>query len=245
MKFDGSSILLGDVVHARVTPMHHKLSYRTFSILLDLENMEQVAGKCRLFSHNSWNVLSFFDQDHADAKHTNLADYARKLVKEKLSHSNIGKVYLMTYPRVFGYVFNPLSVYFCHAPDGECVALIYEVNNTFGGRISYVQSINDTHIDPAKKQLLVSPFNEKTGDYTFAAHQHENQLTIGVALRDQQTPILKTWYKAKHVEFNDMQIIRISLTRPLMTMKVMAAIHYEALKLWLKGLRPPKSFKAQ
>lgn len=234
-------MLSGEVVHKRVFPIRHKLKYGTFSILLDLDNTAGVCENCRLFSYNSWNVLSFFDKDHADGTQENLAQYARTLVSEELDIQQIGKVFLMTYPRVFGYVFNPLSVYFCHAPDSECVALIFEVSNTFGGRKTYVQRIEGTRIEHARKQLVVSPFNGNAGEYTFRADQSGEFLTIGVTLRERETPVLNTWYKVKCVGFTDWHILRLSISRPLMTMKVIAAIHFEALKLWLKGLRFPNT----
>ena len=111
MSFAQSALLSGEVVHKRVHRFRHRLEYRTFSLLLDLDRIEEVERQCRLFSHNRWNVLSLFSSDHADGKHNDLAQYARELVAKELANTQAGKVYLMTYPRVFGYVFNPLSVY--------------------------------------------------------------------------------------------------------------------------------------
>ena len=149
MKFSCSSLLFGDVVHQRVQPVRHKLRYQTFSVLLDLDGIDGVTKTCHFFSHNRWNILSFFERDHADGLQQNLAHYARDRVARELGIANIGKVYLMTYPRVFGYVFNPLSVYFCHEEGGDCVALIFEVSNTFGGRKSYVQRVVGNQVENA------------------------------------------------------------------------------------------------
>ena len=240
MKLSSSSLLFGDVVHQRVHPVRHKLRYQTFSILLDLDDIDGVTRSCHFFSHNCWNILSFYERDHADGLQENLAQYARARVARELGIANIGKVYLMTYPRVFGYVFNPLSVYFCHEGDGDCVALIFEVSNTFGGRKSYVQRIAGNQVEGAHKQFLVSPFNQKTGKYSFRADQVGEFLTLGVALRENDKPVLNTWYRVQRAKFSDWQILNFSLRRPLMTIKVVAAIHFEATKLWLKGLRFPK-----
>ncbi len=240
MKLSRSSLLFGDVVHQRVQPVRHKLRYQTFSVLLDLDDIDGATASCHLFSHNRWNILSFFERDHADGLHENLAHYARDRVARELDIKNIGKVFLMTYPRVFGYVFNPLSVYFCHEKGGDCVALIFEVSNTFGGRKSYVQRIVGNQVENADKKFLVSPFNRETGKYSFRADQVGEYLTLGVALRENDNPVLNTWYRVQHAKLSDWQILNFSLRRPVMTLKVVAAIHFEAIKLWLKGLRFPK-----
>lgn len=240
-----SSIVRGHVTHQRVSPVRHKLRYGVFSLLVDLDAINDLDRNCRLFSHNRSNLLSFHDRDLADGRHTNLASYARDLVKKELEIQASGPIHLLTYPRVLGYVFNPLSVYFCHDKNRELVAAIYEVSNTFGERTTYVCRVENGRVANAKKQMLVSPFNGTEGEYGFRIGATEDELTIGVELHERGRAIINTWFRGKYRPFSDRQIIYNTLSIPLMTLKVIAAIHYEALKLWLKGLRPSWSTENQ
>lgn len=233
-------LLTGAVVHQRVHPLRHRLRYRVFSVLVDLDQIESAASVCRLFSHNRWNLLSLHDSDLADGQQHDLAGHARRLVAAKHPELAIDRVLLLTYPRVLGYVFNPLSVYFCLNRNDDLAAVIYEVSNTFGERISYVCRVADGHVDPADKRMLVSPFNEKNGAYGFRVAIDDREITVGVSLKHNAKPLLNTWYRAKRRPLTDARIAFATLTVPFMTLKVIAAIHLEAGKLWLKGLRPPK-----
>lgn len=240
MMGSAAQLLTGAVVHQRVHPLRHRLRYRVFSVLVDLDRLEDAAGSCRLFSHNRWNLLSFHDSDLADGRQHDLAGHARDLVAAKYPELAIRRVLLLTYPRVLGYVFNPLSVYFCLDRNDDLAALVYEVSNTFGERISYVCGIEGGHIDPADKRMLVSPFNEKNGAYGFRVAIDNRELTVGVSLKHNAKPLLNTWYRAERRPFTDARIALAALAVPFMTLKVIAAIHLEAGKLWLKGLRPPR-----
>lgn len=237
--FGEPAILKGSVVHQRVQPVAHRLEYRVFSLLLDLDRLDEAGKGRRLFSVDRFNLLSFHRRDVADGATSDLAAHARRLVADELAITNIRSVWLLTYPRVLGYVFNPLSVYFCLDGEGNVAALVYEVSNTFGARVSYVSAVRDGRIDGAAKSMLVSPFNRTTGEYRFGFSATEEEMTVGVALHDLGKPVLKTWFRARRHDLGDARILASVLAMPFMTLKVIAAIHYEALKLWLKGLRPP------
>lgn len=238
----GQALYVGTVVHRRVSPVKHRLRYRVFSVLADLDDIGGLARRCRLFSHNRWNALSLYDRDHADGATPDLAWFVRDLVNRRLGFVP-ERVFMLTFPRVFGYVFNPLTSYFCFNRDGLAAA-VYEVNNTFGGRTHYVCSIDTTDGETATasagKRLLVSPFNGEHGRYGFRLRFSGESITQGVALKEAGKPIVNTSYAASHVEATDFNIVGLLTRFPFMTLKVVGGIHVEAARLWLKGLRPPR-----
>lgn len=240
MSVPKSSLFQGTVSHQRVTPVRHKLSYSVFSLLIDLKKIDQFSSKIFLFSYNKWNFLSLFSKDYGDGEQQDLAKYAGSLLAKELPETQFENVMLLTYPRVLGYAFNPLSVYIFLGAKSEPVATIYEVRNTFSGKTNYVCRVDGNAIDQAQKNMTVSPFNGSDGKYSFRLMFDDENISIGVALRENEMPIINTWYKCSRIQTNDLQIILLILKKPFMTFKVIAGIHYEALKLWLKGLRPPK-----
>ncbi|MEX0347317.1 MAG: DUF1365 domain-containing protein [Rhizobiaceae bacterium] len=242
MSFPKPALFSGTVLHRRVFPKWHSLRYRAFSVLLDLDHIGSFANSCRLFSHNRWNILSIHDRDHADGETPDLAWFVRDIVRRRLD-LRAERVLMFTFPRVLGYVFNPLTVYFCLGKSGEVSAIVYEVNNTFGGRVHYACKVTDADgqvsVDGASKRLLVSPFNGERGRYGFKLDFDDEKVVIGVSLKEAGRPIINTSYATSSVSATDTNIARLVTTMPFMTLKVMIAIHIEALKLWLKGLRPP------
>ena len=134
----GSSVYFGTVLHQRLRPVRHELSYRVFSLLLDLDEIPALAARLRLFSHNRFNLFSFHDRDHGARR----PGPSRLHIEGQLARAGIaldgGAIRLLCFPRVLGYVFNPLSIYFCHHRDGELRAILYEVKNTFGEQHGYL-----------------------------------------------------------------------------------------------------------
>src|SRR5262249_48726005 len=134
MRGEPSAIYAGTVMHQRLRPRRHRLRYRVFSLLLDLDELDEVAARLRLLSRNRFNLFSFFDRDHGDGRREPL----RMQIERRLAAAAIapdgGAIRLLAMPRVLGYVFNPLSVYFCYRRTGVLAAVVYEVNNTFGER---------------------------------------------------------------------------------------------------------------
>jgi DUF1365 family protein len=238
--FSAPAIMVGEVVHQRVAPLRHRLKYRVFSLLVDLDRLKELNRRSGLFSLNRFNLLSLHTGDLAGGAAADLAGHARALVRERVGLDDIASVHLLTFPRVLGYVFNPLSIYFCQDGGGRIAALIYEVRNTFGGMTSYVSAVNDDRIEGAAKTMAVSPFNDETGQYDFALSARGDVLTMAVSLRVAGKPLINTWHTAVARPFSTWRILAVTAAMPLMTLKVIAAIHLEALKLWLKGLRPPR-----
>lgn len=245
---DANALYRGDVVHRRLRPRAHGLKYRVFSLLLDLDRIEETAGRMRWFSYNRRNLVSFFDADHLAGEPAPLAQSARKLLAEHGLDLENGRILLLSYPRVLGYVFNPLSVFLAYDRAGDLKALIYEVNNTFGERTSYVVDAGISHdgvfAQSCSKSMFVSPFAPGYGRYGFritdplapASSSASASLTLGVSFRDEHGPLIRTHFHAIAHPLTDTQILSALLAMPIMTGKVMLAIHWEALKLWWKGV---------
>jgi uncharacterized protein len=234
----------GVVVHKRLRPAQHALRYRVFCVLLDVDGIDALAIRTRLFSRNRFNAVSFHDADHGSRDGRDVATHARATLTDAgLAHAG-ARILLLCYPRVFGYGFNPISVYYGYAADGALAAVIYEVNNTFGERHSYVVPITAPAEPGApfahgcSKQLYVSPFTEMEGRYGFRLTEPGADLTLGVALRDRDGPVLKTHFKGEARPFTNSQLARLLVLVPFLTLKVIAAIHIEAALLWLKGVPP-------
>ncbi len=245
---DGNTLYRGDVVHRRLRPRAHGLKYRVFSLLLDLDQIEVTAQRLRWFSYNRWNLISFYDADHLAGEPAPLAARTREALKELGLDIDGGRILLLSYPRVLGYVFNPLSVFFAYDRNGELLALIYEVNNTFRERTIYILEAGEAkggvYAQSCDKSMFVSPFAPASGRYGFritdplARHEAHaaHKLTVGVNFRDEQGPLIRTHFHADAHPLTDAHIISALFAMPVMTAKVMAAIHWEALKLWWKGV---------
>lgn len=231
-----SALYVGRVAHERLRPRRHHLAYRVYSVLIDLDELPGL-NRLRLFSVGRFNLLSFHPTDHGDGSSTPL----RQQIERRLTEAGLptgGAIRLLTTPRVLGYVFNPLSVWFCHAPGGALQAVIYEVNNTFGQRHSYLIPVDGadgsalTH--RCDKVLYVSPFNGMAMEYRFRVEPPRDAVSVGVGVHDSDGPLLHARLQGRRRPLHDATIARVFLSHPLLTLKVVAAIHWEALKLWLK-----------
>ena len=133
-----SKIYVGKVIHRRFKPKNHYFKYRVFSLLIDLDDLNEIDNKIKIFSYNKFNIISFYDADHGPRDGTSLKEWVIKnLIDNQINTEEI-KIKLLCYPRIFGYVFNPLSVFFIYNEDSSLVAILYEVKNTFGEQHTYV-----------------------------------------------------------------------------------------------------------
>ncbi len=235
------AIYEGDVVHRRLRPVQHGLSYRVFSILVDVDRLVETSAKLKLFSYNKFNAVSLHDRDFGAGAGMSIGEQARRLFETAGFHTEGARILLLAYPRVFGYAFNPLSVYFLVGADSRLVAMIYEVSNTFSERKSYVvgagqASAEGVYAHGCRKELFVSPFAAQSGTYHFRVRHTEDRLTVGVAYADAEGPLIKTYFQGRALPVDDRNLSALLIRLPLMTFKVIGAIHYEALKLWLKGV---------
>ena len=163
-----SAIYRGLVQHERFRPARHKLAYRVFSLLIDLDELGDLDGRLPLLGINRPGVLSFRESDHGDGV-TPLRIWAARLLRDEGIVCDGGRIEMLCYPRIFGFVFNPLTTYFCHDRSGELRAILYEVHNTHGERHTYVLPATGERVvrHAAAKQFFVSPFMPMDCIYRF------------------------------------------------------------------------------
>ena len=242
MTVDGA-LYVGRVTHQRLKPARHRLQYRVFSLLVDIDTLPALAQRLRLFSLNRFNLFSLHERDYGASD----GDSLRAHVERQLHAAGLasgGAIRLLTMPRILGYAFNPLSVYYCDRPDGGLQAILYEVNNTFGQRHSYLIPVDEaqreaTHIDQhCAKRFHVSPFIDLDMRYAFHVEPPAAArpgLAVGITVADADGPVLVARVDARRKALSDAALAQAFVTHPLLTLKVVAAIHWEALRLWLKG----------
>ncbi|MEC5398588.1 DUF1365 domain-containing protein [Uliginosibacterium sp. H1] len=240
-----SALYAGSLMHLRLRPRRHLLRYRMYSVLLDLDALPATAAPLRLFSLNRFNLFSFHERDHGAGDNTGLSDWVRGRLREAgLPHD--GRILLFAMPRVMGYVFNPLSVYFCHDTEGALRAILYEVNNTFGERHGYLLEVaqgqrgGQAVRQHSAKRFHVSPFLQLDMEYRFRVlppTPTRPLMKLLVDVHDADGRTLVAEYGATRRTLDDANLLRLFFSHPLLTFKVIAGIHWEALRLWLKGVK--------
>jgi uncharacterized protein len=240
---DAAALYVGEVMHARLKPVGHRFSYRVMSLLIDLDRLEVADRQSRLFGVNRAALYSFHEADHGDRDGSSLQLYARRQASEHGIDLTGGRVLILCYPRLLGYAFNPLSVYFCYRANGEPTLLIYEVRNTFGGIHAYVLPVKRDEISPAgirqtqDKRFYVSPFVEMAMRYHFRVMPPKDCVKLRILETDSEGPLLSAAFIGHRRLLTTKELLRSFFSLPLVTLKVIAAIHWEALRLWLKGVR--------
>ena len=223
-----SCIYNGQVIHKRFKPKEHFFRYKVFSLLIDLSEIKQIEKSVQLFSYNKFNVLSFYDIDHGPRDGTSLILWVKKnLIKNNINSEKI-KIKLLCYPRVWGYVFNPLSVFFVYNKNSNLISILYEVKNTFGEQHTYVfkiDKINKSLEHSCKKKFHVSPFIEMNCLYYFKILKPGNKISVVINQNHEGKKILFASQDGIKKKLNSRNLIISYLSHPLMSFKIIGAIH--------------------
>ena len=227
------------VMHRRLVAPLYRFVYRVFYLLLDIDRIDAAAQGTRLFSHNRFNLLAFHDRDHGDGS-GRLRPWAEGVLAGAGIELAGGRIRLLVLPRLIGHAFNPISLWYCEHRDGSLRAVIAEVRNTFGERHCYLLSADGAAMPYAMRHekdkcFHVSPFLDLVGRYRFTLGEPGERLRVAIHETREGLPILDATVAGERLALGDGAILRLVALMPLMTLKVVGGIHWEALKIWLRG----------
>ena len=235
-----SSIYNGTVIHKRFKPKIHYFKYKVFSILIDLYELENLSKKIKFFSYNKFNLVSFYEKDHGNRDGSSLISWVKKNLEDNNINSKNVRIKLLCYPRILGYVFNPLSVFYIYDESEKLVCILYEVKNTFGEQQSYIFKVdNDQKLyqHNCSKKFHVSPFIQMNCQYFFRLLKPGEKISVIIDQYQADEKILYASQDGQRTDFNSKELIKSYIKHPLMTFKIISAIHFEAFKLWAKGIK--------
>jgi DUF1365 family protein len=238
-----ASLYPGKVMHARMKPRAHRFNYRVMCLLIDLDRLGEAARLSPLMAVNRRGLFSFHERDHGTGEFKSLRSWADGMLRQHGVMQPASKILLLCYPRILGYVFNPLSVYYCYGEDGALSAVIYEVRNTFGGIHHYVRPVAPGELTEAglrqeeRKTFYVSPFIEMDMRYYFRLNPPDDRLKIRILETDSEGPLLAATFSGHRRPVATSFLLKTLVALPFMTLKIFGAIHFEAVRLWLKGMK--------
>jgi DUF1365 family protein len=210
-------------------------------MLLDIDELSDLDKNFKLFGYNHWAPLAFFDCDHGPLTGETLRPWAESHMRNAGLYPDGGAIRLLCYPRVFGFVFNPISVFFCYDLENSLLAILYEVCNTFKERHTYVIPVEKTSRgiirQNCSKALYVSPFIAMSGEYHFRILPPNEIINVTISHKDSKGPLLTASFKGEKKSFNNLVLMGCLIKFPMMTLKIIAGIHFEALRLWSKGIK--------
>jgi len=238
-----TALYVGRVTHARLMPFVHRFTYRVFSLLIDIDELAALDRDLRFFSHNRWSLFSIHDRDHGPRDGRPLRPWIESILRGAGIDLQGGAIRLLCFPRVLGYVFNPISIWFCYDSGSSLRAILYEVSNTFGESHSYLVPVGP---DPGARETLrhdcakrfhVSPFIGMNATYHFRLTVPDDRLAIAIRQEVSSGALLVATQTGSRRAFNDRTLLALFASHPLLTFKVIGAIHWQALRLWLKGAK--------
>jgi hypothetical protein len=234
-----ATLYAGRVAHIRHTPFRHRFDYKIWMLRVDLDRLDELAARSRFFAHNKAGLISIQDRDHGFRDDRTL----RAFVDAALARENLqdfgAKIQFVTMPRLLGYAFNPISFYYCYDMAGRLGAVLHQVKNTFGDQIGYLMPVHGEGLirQNAAKHMHVSPFFDMQGGYRFGLTPPGEKLTVsiqyGTAAQKRMTATMILHARP----FTDASVLRLLAQMPFVPMKVMGAIHWQALKLFLRGAK--------
>ena len=235
-----SKIYTGKVIHKRFKPKEHYFKYNVFSLLIDLNELEEINKYIKFFSYNKFNIISFYDKDHGDRDGSSIKLWVKKNLRNIGIMTEDISIKLLCYPRIFGYVFNPLSTYFIYNKHSELISIFYEVKNTFGEQHTYIFKVEDDSKlfqHNCSKKFHVSPFIEMDCNYFFRILKPCERISVIIDQYQSNEKILYASQDGKRKDLNSRELLKSYIKHPLMTFKIISAIHFEAFKLWTKGIK--------
>jgi DUF1365 family protein len=240
-----AALYVGETWHKRFAPRPHEFRYRLFQLLVDVDRVEEAFTGLKWMRLGRRGLMSFCPRDHGDRQAQQLRPWVRATLAEAGVEAEAATIRLLCFPRVLGFGFNPLSVFFVHAADGRLEAVVYEVNNTFGQTHAYVipATGGPRETQRATKAFYVSPFFKVEGEYRFDISAPGETLDLRIVKAVAGKPDFVATQSATREVLDDQHLKALFWSIPLLTVKVVTAIHWEALRLFLKGApfgaRPP------
>tara|TARA_Y100000741_G_scaffold315115_1_gene260855 strand:- start:276 stop:1046 length:771 start_codon:yes stop_codon:yes gene_type:complete len=235
-----SCIYSGYITHKRFKPRKHFFVYKTFSLLIDLNEVKELEKNIKFFSYNKFNILSFYNIDHGPRDGSSISKWVKKTLASSKINIDEGKIKLLCFPRFFGYVFNPLSIFYCYDKKSKLKAVLYEVKNTFNEQHTYIfrsKSSSNLILHKCKKKFYVSPFIAMKTFYNFRLSKPKNNINVLIQQRDLKGPLLIARQTGKKIKLTSQNLFFQFMSHPLMSFKVILAIHFEAFRLWTKGIK--------
>jgi uncharacterized protein len=238
LKHPTPRLYFGTVMHRRLRPTENSFRYPVFFLSVPLTCAESLEN--RWFSVNRWNVFSLRYADYGARDGSDPLAWAHEVLESNGLGCADGEIWLQTFPRVLGYVFNPVSFYFCRDRAGALRAVLCEVNNTFGERHHYLLAHPDARpIGPqdtlqASKAFHVSPFARVAGGYRFRFRTQGASTLARIEYFDAGGDLLHTSISGEAAAYGPQALARAFVRYPWMTLGVILRIHYQALRLWLK-----------
>lgn len=235
--FPPAYLIHGQVMHERLRPVKHRFVYPVFYVRFNLARLKEIDSPW--FGLNKWRLVSLFTKDYGPRDGSDLDTWMRKLLEQYAIHAD-GEIWLQTFPRLFGFVFNPVSFWYCYDRSGGLRAVLAEVNNTFGEHHCYLLTAQDQQVITAdtelqcQKNLHVSPFFQVRGEYRFKFRENGQSTLVSINYGDEAGLLLKTAVGGKRVAMTSQRLGRAVLMQPLLTLGVVLKIHWQAWKLWLK-----------
>jgi DUF1365 family protein len=232
----------GVVTHLRRRPREHRLVYRIYSLLLDLDRLEATAKGLKFLSLDRFNLFSFYSRDRGDRSGRPLRQQVEATLRAAGLETDGGAILLLTMPRVLGFAFNPLSVFYCHDKSGRLTAILWEVDNTFGERHAYLIPVeaDPTGVEirqSCAKDFFVSPFMDMKLSYAFRFNAPDDLLRLVIDVSDDKGSLLVARYQAHRQALTDANLLRLFFSLPLLPLRVVGGINWEAVKLLSKGVR--------
>ena len=239
----GGALYRARVLHARRGAIRHRFDYRIFTLLLDIDRIADTLGGLRVLRHGRFGLMSFTERDHGPRDGSALRPWVETALTAAGLPGTPARIDLLAMPRVLGFLFNPLSIYFCHADDGALYATVYQVHNTFGRAHAYVLAAGGADDGAVSRQTTakafhVSPFLGMDGRYRFRIAAPGDHLGVFIDTDGLDgAPWLLASMTGQREALSDSALLRAWASHPLLTLKVVAAIHWQAVRLLAKGAR--------